>query len=171
MRLYNIAEEFTALYELAEQVEYNEETGEMIDNSETLKELFNELSEDKLEVKLENVMYIIKELEVSKNALKAEAKRLTDKAKVLDNRASRLKDMIKDVMNVSGQQKIKTDKFNFSVRTIEDYNYDDINMFGLDSEFIKVKEELDKTKIKSFVKAGGVVEGLRVSEKTSLTVR
>ena len=59
----------------------------------------------------------------------------------------------------------------FSVRTIEDYNYDDINMFGLDSEFIKVKEELDKTKIKSFVKAGGVVEGLRVSEKTSLTVR
>ena len=69
MRLYNIAEEFTALYELAEQVEYNEETGEMIDNSETLKELFNELSEDKLEVKLENVMYIIKELEVCKIAL------------------------------------------------------------------------------------------------------
>lgn len=171
MRLYNIAEEFTALYELAEQVEYNEETGEMIDNSETLKELFNELSEDKLEVKLENVMYIIKELEVSKNALKDEAKRLTEKAKVLDNRASRLKDMIKDVMDISGQAKIKTDKFNFSVRTIEDYNYDDINMFGLDSEFIKVKEELDKTKIKSFVKAGGVVEGLRVSEKTSLTVR
>lgn len=171
MRLYNIAEEFTALYELAEQVEYNEETGEMIDNSETLKELFNELSEDKLEVKLENVMYIIKELEVSKNALKDEAKRLTDKAKVLDNRASRLKDMIKDVMDISGQAKIKTDKFNFSVRIIEDYNYDDINMFGLDSEFIKVKEELDKTKIKSFAKAGGVIEGLRVSEKTSLTVR
>jgi len=169
--LFSIEKEFKALYELADEVEYDLETGEVIDNSETLSELFNELSDDKLDSKLENVMYIIKDLEVSQKALKDEAKRLTEKAKVYENRATRLKDMIKNVMEVSGQSKIKTDKFNFSIKTIEDYNYEEINMFGLDREFIKIKEELDKVKIKSFVKAGGTIDGLRVGEKTSLTVR
>ena len=169
--LFNIGQEFHALYELADTVEYNQETGEIIDNSETLKELFDELSDEKLEVKLENVMYIIKEMEVSQKALKDEAKRLTEKAKVFENRAERLRDMIKNVMVISGQAKIKTDKFSFSTKTLEEYNYDDINMFGLDDEFKKIKEELDKVKIKSFIKAGGSIEGLKISDKISLTVR
>lgn len=168
--LFNIGQEFKALYNLADEIEVDE-NGEIIDNSDLLLELFNELSNDKLESKLENVMYIIKELEVSQKALKDEAKRLTDKAKVFENRANRLKEMIKDVMIVSGQSKIKTDKFNFSIKTIEDYNYDDVNMFALDSEFIRRKEEIDKTKLKAFIKAGGVIDGVRISEKVSLSVR
>lgn len=168
--LFNIGQEFKALYNLADEIEVDE-NGEIIDNSDLLLELFNELSNDKLESKLENVMYIIKEIEVSQKALKDESKRLTDKAKVFENRANRLKEMIKDVMIVSGQSKIKTDKFNFSIKTIEDYNYDDVNMFALDSEFIRRKEEIDKTKLKAFIKAGGVIDGVRISEKVSLTVR
>ena len=168
--LFNIGQEFKALYNLADEIEVDE-NGEIIDNSDLLLELFNELSNDKLESKLENVMYIIKEIEVSQKALKDESKRLTDKAKVFENRANRLKEMIKDVMIASGQSKIKTDKFNFSIKTIEDYNYDDVNMFALDSEFIRRKEEIDKTKLKAFIKAGGVIDGVRISEKVSLSVR
>lgn len=168
--LFNIGQEFKALYNLADEIEVDE-NGEVIDNSDLLLELFNELSNDKLDTKLENVMYIIKELEVSQKALKDEAKRLTEKAKVFENRSTRLKDMIKDVMSASGQSKIKTDKFSFSVKTIEEYNYDDVNMFGLQDEFKRFKEELDKTKMKEFVKAGGTIEGLKISEKTSLTIR
>ena len=55
-----------------------------------------------LETKLENVMYIIKDLEVSEKALKDEAKRLNEKAKVFENRSNRLKEMIKDVLNKRG---------------------------------------------------------------------
>lgn len=168
--LYGISQEFKALYDLAEEIEVDE-NGEVIDNSKMILELFEELSNDKLEVKLENVMYIIKEIQNNQKALKDEAKRLNEKAKVFENRENTLKEMIKNVMTISGQAKIKTDKFNFSMKTIEDYNYDDVNMFGLDDEFKRVKEELDKTKIKNFVKAGGVVEGLRITEKTSLAVR
>lgn len=168
--LFNIGQEFKALYNLADEIEVDE-NGEIIDNSDLLLELFNELSNDKLESKLENVMYIIKEIEVSQKALKDEAKRLTDKAKVFENRANRLKEMIKDVMIVSGQSKIKTDKFNFGIKTLEEYNYDDVNMFALDSEFIRRKEEIDKTKLKAFIKAGGVIDGVRISEKVSLAVR
>lgn len=168
--LFTIGAEFKALYSLADEIEVDE-NGEIIDNSELLLELFNELSNDKLETKLENVMYIIKDLEVSEKALKDEAKRLNEKAKVFENRSNRLKEMIKDVMSVSGQAKIKTDKFNFSVKTIDYYDYEEVNLFGLSDEFKRFKEEIDKTKIKEFVKAGGVIDGLRVGEKTSLTVR
>ena len=171
MNLFKIEQEYKALQELTEDIEFNPESGEIIDNSELIKQLFDELSNDKLEVKLENIMYIIKELEVSQTALKDEAKRLNEKAKVFENRALRLKEMIKNVMIVSNQDKIKTDKFSFSVRTVEKWDYDHINLFALDSDFVRVKQEIDKTKIKEFVKAGGTIDGLRISEDTSLTVR
>jgi hypothetical protein len=108
---------------------------------------------------------------ISQTALKDEAKRLNEKAKVFENRALRLKEMIKNVMIVSNQDKIKTDKFSFSVRTVEKWDYENINLFGLSDEFIRTKQEIDKTKIKEFVKAGGTIDGLRISEDTSLTVR
>jgi phage host-nuclease inhibitor protein Gam len=171
MNLFKIEQEYKALQELTEDIEFNPESGEIIDNSELIKQLFDELSNDKLEVKLENIMYIIKELEVSQTALKDEAKRLNEKAKVFENRSLRLKEMIKNVMIVSNQDKIKTDKFSFSVRTVEKWDYENINLFGLSDEFIRTKQEIDKTKIKEFVKAGGTIDGLRISEDTSLTVR
>ena len=170
MRLFDFASQFKGLYELCEEIEVNEETGEIIDNTDLLSQLFNDLEMD-LSEKLVNTAYLIKELETSEKALKDEAKRLTEKAKVLENRQTRIKELIKTTIESSGQTKIKTDKFNFSVKTLEEYNYDDVNMFGLDDEFKRFKEELDKTKIKEFIKAGGSIEGLKISEKVSLTVR
>lgn len=169
MRLYDIGNEYQALYDLAEAIEYDE-NGNAIDNSLELSELFRDI-ETELQQKLINTNYIIKELAVSEQALKDEAKRLTAKARVYENRQKRLKDLIKTVMIATGETKIKTDKFNFSTTTREVYNYDDVSTFGLDPEFVRVKEELNKTKIKEFVKLGGVVEGLKVSEETSLSIR
>lgn len=169
MRIYDITEEYKALYDLAELIDYDEQ-GNIIDNSLELADLFGSI-ETELHQKLINTQYIIKELEVSETALKDEAKRLTEKAKVLENRQRRLKDLIKTVLIATGETKVKTDKFNFNVTTRDSYNYDDVNMFALDNDFKRVKEELDKTKIKAFIKAGGTIDGLKISEETSLTVR
>lgn len=169
MRLFDISIEYKALYDLAETLDFNE-NGEVIDNSLELSELFGNI-ETELHDKLINTQYIIKELEVSEKALKDEAKRLTEKARVLANRQRRLKDLIKTVLIASGETKVKTDKFSFNVTTRETYNYDNVNMFALDDEFKRVKEEIDKTKLKTFIKAGGTVEGVTISEETSLTVR
>lgn len=169
--LFQIEQEYCALHQLSQEIDFDSESGEIIDNSELIKQLFDELSNDKLEVKLENIMYIIKELEVSQTALKDEAKRLNEKAKVLENRSNKLREMIKNVIVISNQDKIKTDKFNFSVKRVEKWDYENINLFGLSDEFIRTKQEIDKTKIKEFVKAGGTIDGLRISEDTSLTVR
>lgn len=169
MRLFDIGTEFKALYELAETLDFNE-NGEVVDNGLQLAELFGDI-EAELHEKLTNTQYIIKELEVSEKALKDEAKRLIEKAKVLNNRQKRLKDLIKTVLIASGETNVKTDKFSFNVTTRESFNYDDVNMFVLDDEFKRVKHELDKTKIKDFVKAGGLIEGLKINEETTLTIR
>lgn len=170
MRLFDFASQFKGLYELCEEIEVNEKTGEIIDNTDLLSQLFNDLEMD-LSEKLVNTAYLIKELETSEKALKDEAKRLNEKAKVLENRQTRIKELIKTTIESSGQTKIKTDKFNFSVTTRKSLNYDNVNMFGLDREFIRVKEELDKNKIKDYVKAGGSIEGVCEVETSSLIIR
>lgn len=170
MRLFDFASQFKGLYELCEEIEVNEETGEIIDNTDLLSQLFNDLEMD-LSEKLVNTAYLIKELETTEKALKDEAKRLNEKAKVLENRQTRIKELIKTTLESSGQTKIKTDKFNFSVTVRKSLNYDNVNMFGLDREFIRVKEEPDKNKIKDYVKAGGLIDGVFEVETSSLTIR
>jgi len=169
MRLFDFSTQFKALYELCEEIETNE-NGEVIDNTDVLSSLFNDLEMD-LSEKLENTAYLIKELETNEKALKDEAKRLNEKAKVLENRQSRIKDLIKAALEASGQTKIKSSKFSFSLKTLEEFNYDEVNMFALDSQFKRFKEEINKTEIKAFIKAGGSVDGVRIAEKTSLTIR
>lgn len=169
MKLFDIGTEYQALYDLAETLDFNE-NGEVVDNSLELAELFGNI-ETELHDKLTNTQYIIKELEASEKALKEESKRLTEKSRVFANRQKRLKDLIKTVLIATGETKVKTDKFSFNVRTIETYNYDDVNMFALDDEFVRTKQEIDKTKLKQYIKAGGTVEGVKITEETSLTVR
>lgn len=169
MRLFDFATEFKGLYELCEDIEVDENGG-IIDNSETLSSLFNDLEMD-LSDKLENTAYLIKELETSEKALKDEAKRLTEKAKVLENRQTRIKELIKTTLESSGQTKIKTDKFSFSISNRKSFNYDGVNMFALDSQFVRVKEELDKNKMKEFIKAGGTIDGVFEVETSSLSIR
>ena len=169
MRIFEYSEEFKKLYEMSEELEVNEETGEIIDNSETLSELFNEL-EGELSEKLDNTNYLIKELSATETALKDEAKRLNDKAKAINNRQKYLKTLIQEALESSGQKSIKS-KFSYSLSTRKSLNYDDVNMFILDDEFIRTKQELDKTKMKEYIKAGGIIEGVKEVESTSLSIR
>tara|TARA_R110002073_G_scaffold317506_1_gene490959 strand:+ start:3980 stop:4492 length:513 start_codon:yes stop_codon:yes gene_type:complete len=170
MKIFDISEQFNSLSEMSEEIEINEETGEIIDNSESLTALFNDL-EIQLGDKLDNTNYIIKELTASETYLKEEAKRLIYKAKVFENRQIFLKELMKGAILASGQSKIKTDKFSFSTTVRKSLNYDDVSMFGLDSSLVRVKEELDKTKIKEYIKHGGIVEGIKEVENTSLSIR
>ena len=170
MKIFDIAEQFNGLYKMSEEIEINEETGEIIDNSESLTELFNDL-EIELSDKLDNTNYIIKELGASEIYLKDEAKRLIAKSKVFENRQIFLKELMRSAILASGQSKIKTNKFSFSITNRESLNYDDVSIFGLDSSLVRVKQELDKTKIKEYIKAGGEVDGIKKVESTSLSIR
>ena len=166
--LFEIGAEFQSLYEIANGIEYDED-GNIIDNSSLLVELFNGIESD-LATKCDNTNYIIKEIDSDAEMLEKEIKRLQGKKKVLENKKDRLKELIKNTIAISGQAKVKG-KFSFSISDYESFNYDDVSTFGLSDELIKVKTELDKTKIKAFVKAGGSVDGLKIETKQKLNIR
>ena len=106
MSLFDIGQEFKSLYDMANDVEFDEVTGEIVDNTNILKNLFDEV-EDTLINKLDNCQYIRKELEASSTMLAAEIKRLQAKKKALDNRSNRLKNIMQETFIITGDTKLK----------------------------------------------------------------
>jgi len=172
MRLFEIASEFKTLRDLVENdCDFNEETGEVVDNEAILTELFNGL-QLKLSDKLDNAAYVIKELDATTESLKAEAKRLSERASYLSKNAERLKGLMSLALSESGDDKIKTEKFTFSFRKSETVEIDPLfTPDDYDRKFIRVKREFDKVKIKKALQNGEVVEGASLSENMNFQIK
>ena len=69
--IFQIATDFYVLNDLANTVEYNQETGEIVNSDDVIQELYNQI-ELELSEKLDNSVYVIKELLAGAEALKAE---------------------------------------------------------------------------------------------------
>ena len=74
-----------------------------------------EAIEGEIEDKADNYAKIIKELEAKQNARKEEAKRLTESAKVFENRVKALKSNLFNSMKSTGKTKFATDLFSFNI--------------------------------------------------------
>lgn len=74
-----------------------------------------EAIEGEIEDKANNYAKIIKELEAKQNARKEEAKRLTESAKVFENRVKALKSNLFNSMKSTGKTKFATDLFSFNI--------------------------------------------------------
>lgn len=172
MKLFHIAQEFNALKSIMENdLEFNEETGEVTDNSELINELFNDISVS-LSDKLDNSSYIVAELNGVAEILKDEAKRLTARAKHFENNAETLKSLMSYALQSSGEDKIKTDKFTFSFRKSETVEIDSLILpEDFDRRFIRIKREFDKTKIKTALKNGEHIEGASIVEKQNFQIK
>lgn len=172
MRLFEIATEFKSLRDIVENdCEFDPETGEVIDNEQVLTDLFNGL-QVKLSYKLDNAAYVIKELDATSESLKAEAKRLSDRASYLSKNADRLKNLMSYALSESGDDKIKTDKFTFSFRKSETVEIDPlITPEDFDRKFIRIKREFDKTKIKTALKNGEIIEGATLQDNMNFQIK
>jgi hypothetical protein len=172
MKLYEIAQEFGALRVLMESdLEFDSETGEVVDNSELIEKLFSEISLT-LGDKLDNAAYIVAELNTTATALKEEAKRLSDRAAHFTKNAEKLKDLMHFAFNASGEKKITTTKFTFSSRKSESLEIDKtVTPEDLPRRFVRIKREFDKTKIKEALKADEVIPGARLLEKQNFQIK
>lgn len=109
--------EITGQYlELAEMIENAAETGEDL---EVLNDTL-EAIEGELEVKMENIVFIIKNNELKKaefaarrSVFEKEAETIKAKETALDNANERLKKYMCDAMVATGKEKFKTDNFSF----------------------------------------------------------
>ena len=168
MTLFNYSQEFNSLNQLLQEDEVNPETGEIQNNDEAIKQLFDEL-ELNLSEKLENSQrYIIDTLSQS-DTLKKEATRLNQRAKVLANKAERVKELMKDAILATGEKKITTDLFNFSIRSSKSVHIDDLE--ELSREYVKMTRTANKAAIKKALSEGEEIPGCSMVENKSLNVR
>ena len=116
--LFDIGLNFYALSDMSNDIEFNEETGEIIDNSPELQELFDEIQEE-LSVKLDNTAYIFNQLKSDAEMLKKEKLRLGKKQTALENKAEILKRLMLGALEASGEKSIKTLKHSFTLSKSE----------------------------------------------------
>ena len=168
--LFQLTEESRALYELSNELEINEETGEVIDNTETLKQLFEEWEGNFID-KLDSCQYIRKELESNAELLATEIKRLQARKKALENRAERLRALMCDSMVISGETKLKG-KHSFSIGTRKSLFIDEnATPEFFNQEYVRTIKEFDKKKITEDLKAGATIEGAKMIEKINFSIR
>ena len=153
------------LYEIDNEIMncIDEETGEIID-LDRLNAL--EMERDK---KIGNVACWIKDLKAEAEAIKAEKQALEKRQKAAENKAESLKQWLQTVLE---GEKFKDARCSISYRKSERVDFaDSFNFDTLPDSMKKVTVEPRKTEIKEFLKAGGEIEGVRIEENTSMTIK
>lgn len=141
----------------------DQETGEVID-IDRLNAL--EMERDK---KISNVACWIKDLKAEAEAIKAEKQALEKRQKAAENKAESLKEWLAKVLQ---GEKFKDSKVSISYRKSEKVVFaEDFAYVTLPEHMKKITVEPRKTEIKEFLKAGGEIEGVRIEENTSMTIK
>ena len=141
----------------------DQETGEIID-IDRLNAL--EMERDK---KISNVACWIKDLKAEAEAIKAEKQTLDKRQKAAENKAESLKEWLQSILQ---GEKFKDSRCSISYRRSERVNFSDsFNFDTLPDSMKKITIEPKKTEIKEFLKAGGEIEGVRIEENTSMTIK
>lgn len=169
LSLFDISLEYHALTDLIDNdLEVNEETGEITDNSKELTELFENLQMT-FEEKLDNSQKYLLTLKGEESILADEIKRLQAKKAAVKNKQDRLKSMMLNALQTSNQGKFKTALYSFNIKNTEAVEIVDDNLLG--RSFLRMKLEADKTKIKEALKSGNEVEGAKLVQNSSLVVK
>lgn len=163
MTLYDLSSGFNAIAELAE------------DESMNLDELEQSLQaiEGNLQEKCLNGIGLIKSLENQRDGLKAESKRLSDRAKMLDERIKKIKAWYQVNLENMGKDKVSTDRGTMSVKknppalVVEDEGKIPAAYFDI----VPMHYELSKDRLKKALAGGKTVSGARLTQGKSLLIR
>lgn len=155
----------SSLYEINNQIEsivekfagaFDSSTGEIIDEelyTESQKELDNlEIAQND---KIENIACYIKNLHSDVFALENEIKTLSQRKKVKENQLKKIKEYLANFLKLKGIKKIETPKAVVSFRKSEVLEIEDEELI-IDwcryRGFLKEKPEIDKAKVKKYIK-------------------
>ncbi len=159
------------LYDLNESIN---ELNEMLENGEISEQCLNDTIESMggtVEQKVENIVKYIRNLEKEETALKEESKHFANRANVIANKISRLKEYIKVFMQTNEISKISAGLFNVSIKKnppaliIPDVTKVP-NVF-----FVEQEPKLDKSALKSYIKDNGEVDYAYLEQGQSLSIK
>lgn len=138
------------------------ETGEIVD-----EEKLNALEIER-DAKIEGVILWRKDLVAEMDAVKAEAKKLNERAKALENKSEQLKRWISFALN---GEKFKTERCSVSYRKSTSIVIDDVYALPADVYKEMSEEWISKSKIKDMLEAGEEVKGAHQEEKQSIIIK
>lgn len=145
---------------------------EMMTDGEIPEEAVNDTLEGMgVEGKLEDYVYIIKQLAADAEMCKAETERLKAKKQQAEKGADRLKAAILGYMTATGKAKERAGMFSLSVRKNEAVQVDDMNKLAPEYIRTKTTTEPDKTAIKKAIKSGADVDGAALVTNNSLQIK
>lgn len=157
MNLYEIKQEFEKAIEECVDME----TGEII-NPTRLDELNMVLTD-----KRENVALYIKNLSAEAKAIDEEAKNLTNRKRVLNNKVEGLKKYLAD--NLEGH-KFETAKVVVSFKKSEQLEINSIE--HIPTEYLISQEpKIDKVALKKSIKQGAVINGVQIITKQNIQIK
>lgn len=146
MRLYELTSDLVALQELLEDSLEDEQL--LLDTLEAVQ--------GEYDAKMEAYAKVVKNLEADMEALKTEAKRLTDKRKVLENNVSRLKSAMYESLKATGKTKAGGQVFTVAIQKNGGKLpvIVDVDVSELPDECVKVVESPDLEAIGKLLDAG-----------------
>lgn len=149
MHLYEIPTEARLIEEQLE-----ESGGELTPELEQRINEFMAGSKDKIEA----AAMVVRSLNASAEACKAEAKRLSERNAALERSADRLKNLMLSAVDLGFAGKIKTNFFTiWGQNSADTTHFDvqpDVQLDSLPERFVRVKRELNREELKSAFKAG-----------------
>jgi predicted RNase H-like nuclease (RuvC/YqgF family) len=158
-RLYEITGNILTLQELLESP---------LDDEDILKDTL-EAVQGEYEVKLESYCKVIRNIETDIEAFKMEAKRLSEKAKMLENNRDRLKKAMFDSMKATGTEKVKGQIFTVAIQKnggkLPLIAADKVDLSKLPDELVKVEKSPDLDGIRNWLETGNAVEGFSLGER------
>ena len=167
MTLYELGSEYQEMLSLIDNGEIPEEA-----IADTLEALQGELRD-----KIDNVACVIKNLKAESEAIKAEAKSLTERSKAKEKRADWLKKYLSAIMQQSGIDKIETERnvIKFGKSSVVEISDGFIEWAKKHSEDLlrtKVEVEADKVALKAAIQNGSVPEDLaKIVEKKNIQIK
>ena len=158
------------LYEITREAQ---ELAFLLESDELTPELEAALliNQDQLQAKAGNYAKVIANIQSDSDSIDAEIKRLKAMKDTKDRSISRLKEVLRDAMLVSGIDKIESSLFKLSLRRSEAVEVDVVE--ALPNAFQNVKNVVtaDKVAIKEAIKRGENVMGARIIENFNLQIK
>jgi len=167
--IVNEATEIARLYaELQDQAEFDED----IDEEEQRQLLLTWFGKNKaeFEAKVDSYLYLIAEFKAKSETAKAEAKRLTERARMFERDVDRLKGTLVEALQSLGLDKCKTAEHTVTLAKSPSIAYD-VNLDKLPESYHRVKVDADRTAIQKALKAGIAIEGVSVKEEQPRSLR
>lgn len=157
-----------SLYEMSGQAQYLYgllEDGEI--DSQTLEDTLESIGANE---KLENYLFVQKQLESDLTALKNEKGRIEKKIKACNNNIEKMKSAVLMFMLSAGIKRTKAGTFNLSIGTAEKVRVLDENKIPKEF-FIQQRPKIDLTSLKKILKSGGKVPGAQLVQTEYVMAR